>query len=162
MEILLHFVCIETLRVCGKRKYPFIVDLTNFSLQFLQHFFKAVAVQYLWLHLQEIASCLATSSSKSCNQAKQDKTKQLKSKHFRFQHDTLMRQRQGDRERQAGRQATRECHYSVGDIICPSTRAAFFPLSCSALHFDNGNAPPLRLCVEFLVSASISKLAYHA
>lgn len=42
------------------------------------------------------------------------------------------------RGRETGRQATRECHYSVGDIICPSTRAAFLPLSCSALHFDNG------------------------
>lgn len=131
MEILVHFVCIETLRVCGKRKYPFIVDLTNFSLQFLQHFFKAVAVQYLWLHLQEIASCLATSSSKSCNQAKQDKTKQLKSKHFRFQHDTLMCQRQGEAERQAGRRQ--------GNVI-----------TLSATSFARLPAPPsflLQLCL---------------
>lgn len=85
-----------------------------------------------------------TSSSKSRNQAKQDKTKQLKSKHFRFQHDTLMRQRHGEEQRQAGWQA--------GDkgmsLLCRRHHLPVYPpasslsLSChSALHFDNGNAP---------------------
>lgn len=47
-----------SLRVFGKRKYPFIIDLTNFSLQFLQHIFKAVVPLDAF---EEIVSCLAAS-----------------------------------------------------------------------------------------------------
>lgn len=149
---------IETLRVCGKRKYPFIVDLTNFSLQFLQHFFKAVLgifgcicrrLPLVWRRLcsDEFLEKLQPSETRQ-NKTIKKQTFSLSTRH--------------SDEAETGRQATRECHYSVGDIICPSTRAAFPSLSCSLCLALWQWQRPLWLCAEFLLSASISKLAYHA
>lgn len=126
MEILLHFVCIETLRVCGKRKYPFIVDLTNFSLQFLQHFFKAVAVA---ISLVAFAGDCLLSGDEFLEKLQPSETRQNKTiKKQTFSLSTRHSdEAETERGRETGGQATRECHYSVGDIICPSTRAAFLP-----------------------------------
>lgn len=161
MEILVHFVCVS--------KHSEYVANENILLSltwqisvfnFCSTSLRLWQLQYLWLHLQEIASCLATSSSKSCNQAKQDKTKQLKSKHFRFQHDTLMRQRQGEEEKQAGRRQGNVITLSATSFARLPAPPSFLLQLCLALW--QWKRAPLRLCAEFLVSASISKLAYHA
>lgn len=131
---------IETLRVCGKRKYPFIVDLTNFSLQFLQHFFKAVLgifgcicrrLPLVWRRLcsDEFLEKLQPSETRQ-NKTIKKQTFSLSTRH--------------SDEAETGQGMGRQAGDKGMSLLCRRHHLPVYPHRLpahSALHFDNGYAP---------------------